>query len=266
MLKLCLAAIEKNSQYRHQVIVHVNEGSDGTHEWILNSGLDYTFSDRNAGVCYAVNAMAQLARCPYIVYLNDDMYVCPQWDTYLYNEVKNMKSDAWFLSGTMIEPETSRNDCAIAPHNFGRSAADFNEQELLAFAKRQNKPDWFGACWPPTLVSKKLFDEVGGFSEAFSPGMYSDPDFAMKLWQHGVRCYKGVGKSLVYHFLSKSTQRVEKNDGRKQFAEKWGVPSSYFYKHVLRMGEAHDPEKELRMRFDLRYLFAKLRAAYIKLK
>ena len=29
-LKTCIESIKKNSHYNHQIIVHVNEGSDGT--------------------------------------------------------------------------------------------------------------------------------------------------------------------------------------------------------------------------------------------
>ena len=29
-LELCIKSIIKNSKYKHQIIVHVNEGSDGT--------------------------------------------------------------------------------------------------------------------------------------------------------------------------------------------------------------------------------------------
>jgi hypothetical protein len=99
--------------------------------------------------------------------------------------------------------------------------------------------DWYGASWPPNVVSKKYWDLVGGYSEEFSPGMYSDPDFSMKMWKAGVRVFKGLGKSRVYHFMSKSTGKVVKNDGRKQLINKWKITPSYFYKYYLKMGESY---------------------------
>jgi hypothetical protein len=62
---------------------------------------------------------------------------------------------------------------------------------------------------------------VGGYSEEFSPGIYSNPDFSMEMWQACVRVFKGVGKSRVYCFISKSTGKVIKNDEKKQFIGKW---------------------------------------------
>jgi len=52
-----------------------------------------------------------------------------------------------------------------------------------------------------------------------------------------VRYYKGIGSSRVYHFVSRSTARVKKNDGHTQFLLKWGMSISTFYKTHLRMGE-----------------------------
>ena len=83
-LKLCINSILKNSIYNHQILVHINEGSDGTKEWIeQQTNIDFTYTDKNIGVCYALNSLRTLAEADYIVYLNDDMYVCPQWDAFL---------------------------------------------------------------------------------------------------------------------------------------------------------------------------------------
>jgi hypothetical protein len=78
---------------------------------------------------------------------------------------------------------------------------------------------------------------VGGMSIEFSPGMYSDPDFSRKLFEAGIRLFKGKGNSLVYHFGSKSTQRVKKNKGRKTFLLKWGITAKTFTDKYLKKGE-----------------------------
>jgi hypothetical protein len=66
--------------------------------------------------------------------------------------------------------------------------------------------------------------------------MSSDNDFSMKLWQAGCRHFIGVGDSLVYHFQQKSTGKVVKNDGRRQFLDKWGMTQSTFDRFYLRRG------------------------------
>ena len=79
-VKLCIQSIRKYSRFQHQIILHVNDGSDGTLEWLQQQNIDYTHTPSNIGICSAVNLARMLARTNYIVYMNDDMVVCPEWD------------------------------------------------------------------------------------------------------------------------------------------------------------------------------------------
>ncbi len=239
-MKLCVESIRKNSAFSHQIVLHINDGTDGTKKWAEQQKIDHSWSDTNVGICLAVNAAASLGTTDYIVYMNDDMYACPDWDKYLDDEIKDIGHPYFFLSGTMIEPRTTTNNCVIAPHNYGDLESSFDEAQLLKEFSNPKKEDWSGATWPPNIVHRKLWDQVGGYSIEFSPGMYSDPDFSMKLWNAGVRLFKGIGNSRVYHFQCKSTGRVKKNNGRKQFYLKWGIPSSFFYKKYLQLGKAYN--------------------------
>jgi GT2 family glycosyltransferase len=235
LLQLCVRSIRQNSGHDHQIIVHVNDGSDGTLEWVRAQQLDYTCSPQNVGICLAVNESAMLARHDYILYLNDDMYCCPGWDTALIEKLKGLDTDLFMLSGTMIEPRDTNNPCVIV-QDYGRDPAEFAEDRLLADLPQYRKADWYGATWPPTLVHKKWWFKVGGYSSEFSPGMSSDNDFSMKLWHAGCRIFIGAGNSLVYHFQCKSTGKVKKNDGGKQFLHKWGIRQSVFDHYYLRRG------------------------------
>ncbi|PWG81076.1 glycosyltransferase family 2 protein [Pararcticibacter amylolyticus] len=234
-LKLCIESIRKNSFFKHQIIVHINCGDDGTLEWIKEqSSIDYTYSSENVGVCYALNASSQLAHTDYILFINDDMYVCPEWDLALWEEIVQIGHPLFFLSATAIEPKAS-SICSIEK-NYGTDVSNFDENRLLAEFTQFEKADWNGATWPPNIVHKKLWNLVGGYSIEFSPGMYSDPDFSMKLWLAGVRLFKGVSRSRVYHFGSVSVKRVKKNAGYYQFISKWGITSGTFTNAVLKRG------------------------------
>lgn len=242
LLKICIASLKKNSRYTHQIIVHLNEGADGSKAWIEAQGLDFTYSTENIGICYAMNLARSLATTDLLVYFNDDMYACPDWDFWLYEEVKKQTSSYYFLSVTMIEPRETGNSCVIAPFDFGSGPHDFNEAALLEKFHLMPKGDWHGATWPPSVVPTMLWDLVGGYSTELSPGMYSDPDFSMKLWELGVRQFKGVGKSRVYHFMSKSTgklkhHKAKKVNGAQLFLHKWGISANVFTRFYLRRGE-----------------------------
>lgn len=236
LLQLCIRSIQQNSAHAHQIIVHVNDGSDGTLEWIRTQGITHTSSSENIGICLAVNEAAMHATQDYVLYLNDDMYCCPGWDTALINKVRELNTDLFMLSGTMIEPRDTQNPCVIV-RDFGTEASNFDEPSLLKEIAQFKKQDWYGATWPPTLVSKRWWFKIGGYSSEFSPGMSSDNDFSMKLWHAGCRVFLGIGDSLVYHFQCKSTGKVKKNNGGKQFLHKWGMRQSVFDRYFLRRGQ-----------------------------
>ncbi len=266
-LKMCISSLKKNSRYQHQIIVHVNEGLDGSKAWVEAEKLDFTYSVNNIGVCYALNLARRLATNDLLVYFNDDMYACPDWDFWLYEEVKKQTSPYFFLSSTMIEPRETDNICAIAPFDFGSHPDNFNEAGLLENFSIMQKNDWNGATWPPSVLPTLLWDLVGGYSTELSPGMYSDPDFSMKLWELGVRNFKGLGKSRVYHFMSKSTGKLSfKKNGSYLFLQKWGISANVFTKHYLRRGQMwagalNTPEQTFT--FKMRLCLSKIKRKFI---
>ncbi len=243
-LKLCIESIEKNSAYKHEILIHVNDGSDGTLEWVRQKGYKHTHSEENIGVCYALNGLRPLATTDYIMFMNDDMYVCPGWDTALVEEIKRIGHKMFFLSSTLIQPRPFFCKSVIAPANYGETVESFDEERLLREYATLPHGDWLGATWPPNVVHKDLWDLVGGYSIEFSPGMYSDPDFSAKLWMAGVRLFKGVDRSRVYHFEARSTHRIVKNDGSLQFLRKWGITSGSFIRDILHRGEPFDAPKD----------------------
>lgn len=264
MLKLCIKSILKNSRFTHQIILHINEGVDGTREWAEENKINHTYSSNNVGVCLAVNSAALLAGANYIVYMNDDMYVCPDWDYYLWKVIEQQPDNRFFLSATCIEPRDVGKKIAIAPYDFGSSPENFKETELLQQYADLKMADWSGSSWPPNLLHRSLWEEVGGYSQEFFPGFYSDPDFSMKLWQAGVRRFRGVAESRVYHFLEVSTTRISKEtvrNGRKLFLKKWHITARVFYRYYLQMGKKSQkllqPPKSMAFYFERFFCFFK---------
>lgn len=256
LLQLCIRSIRQHSAHAHQIVVHVNDGSDGTLAWVRAQGIAHTHSPENIGICLAVNEAAMHAMQDYILYLNDDMYCCPGWDMALIEKLRQLDTDLFMLSGTMIEPRDTGNPCVIV-RDYGGDTETFDEAKLLGELPQLRKTDWCGATWPPTLVSKRWWFKVGGYSSEFSPGMSSDNDFSMKLWHAGCRIFLGVGDSLVYHFQCKSTGKVKKNDGGRQFLHKWGMRQSVFDRYYLRRGmpaqglRLEEPEDTRELRWQL---------------
>jgi glycosyltransferase involved in cell wall biosynthesis len=265
-LKILLFSLEKNSSFKHEIILHVNEGIDGTLDYIKTKNYKYTYSKKNIGLCSAMNTAAKLSTKKYLLYAHDDMYFCPEWDLHLSGEVKKLNNDNFYLSGTMIEPNSGH-----IRFNCGENANDFNEEKLLQNLNDLKFYDHQGSHFAPHLVSKKIWDKVGGFSEEFNPGDGSDPDFNMKLWKIGVRIFKGINKFRVYHFSSvtiRKNKSIHQNKGNITFLNKWGFSHKFFNKHYLRTNskfkkKLSEPDKKISYYFDL--MISKIKYIYLNL-
>ena len=237
-LKLCLSSIKKNSKYNHEVVLHINDGNDGSLNYAKENKIKYSYSKINIGLCSSINLASKLTTNKYLLYSHDDMYFCPSWDEYLNDEVKKIGHDNFYLSGTMIEPNSGH-----IIFNCGEDIESFNENKLLRNIYKLNFQDHQGSHFAPHLVSKKMWNDVGGFSEEFNPGIASDPDFNMKLWKRGVRIFKGLNNFKVYHFGSITTRKKKfftQNRGDRTFLKKWGITVKFFKKYYLRSKTKYD--------------------------
>jgi len=268
-LKICISSIRKNSKFNHEIIPHVNEGTDGTKDYLIAENIKYTITNYNSGICEGMNKAANKATTEYILYAHDDFYFCPGWDEVLLDEVKKIPHNRFYLSGIMMNNGPLKFDC-------GNTLENFNENKLLNNFKKVNHYDFQGSTWAPHLIHKELWDEIGGFSEEYFPGTGSDPDLNMKLWKKGIRIFKGINDFKVYHFGSIVTRKYKNHPtivtesgsrGGKIFLLKWGISINFFKKFFLNsdtvyINELRDPK--ISFKFLIRYLLCKLNYFYVK--
>ena len=237
-LKILISSIEKNSTFDHDIIIHVNEYLDETIKFLKQKKIQYTYSETNIGLCSAVNKAAKLATTQYILYTHDDMYFLPSWDSILKKEIELLDTKFFYLSGTMIQRRGA--DLIL---DAGNDYKDFNEKYLLDNYKKINITNHQGSHWAPHLINKDIWNLVKGFSVEFDPGDGSDSDLNMKLWNCGVRIFKGLNDFKVYHFGSISMRKkknIIKNNGTKTFLKKWGITPKFFFKYYLKTGCKYD--------------------------
>ena len=265
-LKFCIRSLNKNSFYQNQIICHVNIGDDGSLEYIRNSSIEFTHTSFNSGICEGINKAAKLSKFDYFLYAHDDFYFCPHWDLILSKEIDKIGHNNFYLSGTMMNKGQINYNCGNTPN-------EFNEKKFLSEYKSYNFYDFQGSTWAPSLVHKDIWIKAGGLSEEFFPGSGSDPDFNMKLWNLGIRIFKGINNFKVYHFGSivlrdkKKQKKKYGSRGSKQFLIKWGVGIKFFKKFFLRSnkkydGELKDPNKNIDYYFNL--FLNKINFFYIK--
>ena len=239
-LKFFLNSLKKNSSFDHEIILHINDGSDGTLQYALDNNIKHTHSDNNIGLCSSMNKAYALTSTEFILYAHDDMYFCKNWDIFLTDEIKKQSDNFYYLSGTNVSTRYG-----LINYDCGTNFEDFNETKFLKFCLDDNTSDLQSSHWAPHLIHKELWDKIGGFSEEFDPGDASDPDFCMKLWLKNVRIFKGISKFKVYHFNSITTRndKVVLNNGTKTFLLKYGFNPRFFRKYYLKGNNSIIPYK-----------------------
>ena len=266
-LKFFINSIKNNSNFDHQIILHINDGSDGTLDFAKDKRLEFTHSKINIGLCSSLNKASTLVKTNFILYAHDDMYFCKDWDIYLTSEIDKYPDELFYLSGTNISIKNGliNFDCGTTPENF-------NHIKFDNFCKNDQSTDLQGSHWAPHVVHRKIWNKIGGFSEEFNPGDGSDPDFCMKLWNNNVRIFKTISKFKVYHFNSITTRKsqIRLNNGTKTFLIKYGFNPRFFRKYYLRGdnqnkfdGKLQNPSYSLIMIIEL--IINKIKYYYFKL-
>jgi glycosyltransferase involved in cell wall biosynthesis len=264
-LKLCIVSLKKNSKLDYEIIVHVNEDSDGTRKYLDSINVKYSYSKKNVGLCTAINEAVKLTKFKYVVYSHDDVYFCPFWDLELKKEIDQINHNKFYLSCTLIE----RNSGHIK-YDCGKDIKSFDEQKLLNNYQNINFYDHQGTHWSPLCVHIDTWNKIAGFSEEFNPGIGSDPDFNMKLWCIGVRIFKGINKFKVYHFGSLTTRKnanIKQNRGDNTFLKKWGFSIKFFKKFYMKTNTRYFTPLDEPLRnysFFFHLILCKIKLLYLK--
>ena len=235
-LKICIDSLKKNSKFDHQILVHVNQGTDGTLEYLKSINIEYTYTRENIGMPRALNQASKKAKFNYILISHDDFYYCPEWDTEFKKELDLIDNNKFYFSATMV-------GAGQVQVNAGQTAQSFDKKKLINNLENIKTFDFQRTTKCPGLVHIDVWKNLGGWSEEFSPTGGDDTDFAMKMWKYDVRIFKGLGKSLAYHFGSITTRKKDKSlftylgsKGNKIFLKKWGISIKFFEKYYLKSG------------------------------
>ena len=125
-LRLFCESIKINSNFNHQLIFHINDGSDGSYDYINNNKYQFTHSKTNIGLCSSIKEASKLIKNQYVLYAHDDMYFCKNWDKFLIEEVQKQNNNLFYFSGTNISYKDGilNFDCGNTPENFDQIKFD----------------------------------------------------------------------------------------------------------------------------------------------
>ena len=201
LLENCIQTLEKQTCTDFKLLVVDNGSDDGSTE--VTSSLDLTMLalKENTGFCGAVNEGIRHADTPYVILLNNDTEVLPEFVEELLAAIK--KSDRIFSAGAMM----------IDYHDRERidNAGDYYTAFGWAVARGKGKPlaDFnrpcrvFSCCGGAVIYRTGLLREMGSFDERHFAYL-EDVDMGYRAKIHGyINCYAPGAR--VYHVGSATT-------------------------------------------------------------
>lgn len=211
---LCLWAILQHTPDIEYEIIIADDGSkDKTVNIAANiQNITYIKNKQNLGFLKNCNAAVKSAKGKYVLLLNNDTQVQKNWLKPLLSLIKQDKSIG-IVGSKLVYPDKTLQEAGgiiwqdATGNNFGRNQ-DINADEY----NYVKEVDYISGA--SILLSKDLWDELGGFDEEFAPAYYEDTDLAFR-----VRNRKGLKvvyqpKSVVVHFEGKSHGTDLKSGGK----------------------------------------------------
>ncbi|MDP3975502.1 MAG: glycosyltransferase [bacterium] len=238
----CLKSIKEHTNFSdYEIIVADDSSTDETGNLRkIIKNIKVVRGEKNLGFTKNCNRAALETRGGYIVFLNNDTLVQPGWLGSLV-ETAEKDSKIGIVGAKLIYPNGKLQEAGGIiwrdgkGWNYGRG-----EDHLKPEYNYTKEVDYVsGAC---LLISKKLWQEIGGFDERYAPAYYEDTDLAFEARK---RDYKVVyqPQSMVIHIEGASCGTDEKSGlkkyqviNHKKFLKKW--------KEVLEK-DHFDSEKEI---------------------
>ena len=234
-LGLCLAALEETlpDPFVGEVIV-VDDGSRAETRALLRDwegsgsrlNLKVIGNSENCGFTESCNRGAGAATGDIIVFLNDDTLPQDGWLSALLRTFRD-HPEAGAVGGKLLFPDGTLQEAGDVVFRDG-SAANFGRGDYLADDPLYSYVREVDYCSAALLATpRKLFDEVGGFDEQYSPAYYEDTDYCFAVRACG-RTVLYQPESIVVH-TEGATSGTDLSSGVKKyqvvnhakFARKW---------------------------------------------
>lgn len=224
----CLASIlEHTKDVTYEIIIADDVSTDATSElgkYVKNIGISR--NQTNQGFLRNCNNAAVHARGEYILFLNNDTQVRPQWLKALVDLIESDKRIG-MVGSKLIYPDGRLQEAGGilwsdgSGWNYGRlddpDKAEYNYVREVDYIS--------GASM---MLSTELWKEIGGFDERFAPAYCEDSDLAFEVRKRGYRVmYQPLSVVVHYEGISNGTdvngtgmKRYQIENTRK-LKEKW---------------------------------------------
>ena len=223
----CVKSILQNSgDVSYEILIADDCSTDVTREIDrVISGLRTIRNPENLRFLRNCNHAAKSARGKYILFLNNDTQVQPNWLAPLVDLMENDETIG-MTGSKLVFPDGRLQEAGGILWKDG-SAWNYGNRSDPADPEFNYVKDVDYISGASICIRKELWEEIGGFDERFAPAYCEDSDLAFEVRKHGRRVVYQPA-SVVVHFegVSNGTdtstgQKQYQVINQKKFYEKW---------------------------------------------
>lgn len=198
-LKKCLESLSKINYEKYEIIIVDNNSTDGSLESIEQSypNIKIKKLEKNFGFAYPNNRGVELAKGKFILFLNNDTIVDPDFINKLLVPFEN-DPEVGICQSLLLKP-TGEID----------SSGDFIDSIGIAFSskiKSKKTHKIFSAKGASMIIKKEIFEKLGGFDEKFFL-TFEDVDLGWRTWMLGYKVLISPD-SIVHHLGSHTIKKI----------------------------------------------------------
>ncbi|WP_458788869.1 glycosyltransferase [Dyella jiangningensis] len=194
----CLRSITRNAPAAPFEVIVVDDASpdDSVERLGQIQGLRLLRNDRNLGFIGTSNAGATAARGDFLLFLNNDTQVTPNWLDGLLACFRD-REDCGIAGSRLVYPDGRLQEAGGLVFGDGScwTSGRFEQRDAPAWRYRREVDYVSGAS---LMIRRAIFSSVGGFDQRYAPAYYEDTDLAFAARQLGLKVYYEPSSTVIH--------------------------------------------------------------------
>jgi len=228
-LKPCIKSIQDNSYYPNEIIVYVDQDTDGTVEWLETQDVRFIInaSTEPKGIGHAYDTIFKEADREYVVAFHADMILGPHADKHM----MDIKTKDNIVCATRIEPPLHPAGIEKIVQDFGMWPEDLKIEEFNKFVEENKSDKITKSIFAPWLIRK---DQHLGHDPVFR-SVFEDADLFRRFKLQGYDLIQSWS-AMVYHLTCRGGQfaHAEKMEDFQKKDEAWQINNSISMNEYIR--------------------------------
>ena len=194
----CLRSLVRHAPAATFEVIVVDDASpdDSATQLRQVAGLRLLRNERNLGFVGSCNAGAAAAHGQFLLFLNNDTQVTPNWLDGLLSCFAE-RADCGIAGSRLVYPDGRLQEAGalIFSDGSGWTAGRFEHRDAPAWRYRRETDYVSGAS---LMIRRDTFERVGGFDTHYAPAYYEDTDLAFAVRQIGLKVYYEPSSTVIH--------------------------------------------------------------------